>query len=148
MSGQEQSVARIELQQLLPRVEGLKQEGYRLVQVDCVRGEGFELNYSFAKELQLLTLRVLLPADAPKIPSIGGLYFCGALYENELHDLFGVQVQGLSLDYKGTFYRTRIKTPYNVASPPSGEEPGKGAPTSSAEAKGEGQAGADRKEEG
>jgi ech hydrogenase subunit D len=121
MRGDVQEVRQIEAEHLLPQVQGLKQDGFRLVQVDCIRGQGFELNYSFANGLRLVTLRVLLSSEGPKIPSIGELYFCGALYENELHDLFGVQIEGLALDYRGTFYRTKVKTPYSVASPPSGQ---------------------------
>jgi ech hydrogenase subunit D len=123
MNVQGQGVTRIEAAQLKARVEALKQDGFRLVQIDCVGGEGFELSYSFGKALRLVTLRVLLPGREPKIRSIGDLYFSAALYENELHDLFGVEIEGLALDYHGTFYRTRVRTPYAPAAAAPGEGP-------------------------
>ena len=36
------------------------------------------------------------------------------LYENEMHDLFGINVKNMAIDYKGTFYRTAVKTPFNT----------------------------------
>ena len=36
------------------------------------------------------------------------------LYENEIHDLFGVVVKNINIDYGGTLYRTAIKTPFSV----------------------------------
>ncbi len=36
------------------------------------------------------------------------------LYENEIHDLFGVVVKNITIDYRGTLYRTAIKTPFSV----------------------------------
>ena len=124
MNGDGQGIMEIGVEQLLPRIEDLKREGYRLVQVDCVRGECYELNYSFDKDLQLLTLRLRLDAGSAKIPSAGGLYLAAALYENELHDLFGIEVEGLPLDYGGTFYRTRVKTPFRSSQEASAQKEG------------------------
>jgi ech hydrogenase subunit D len=36
------------------------------------------------------------------------------LYENEIHDLFGVSIKDIALDYHGTLYRTSIKTPFSI----------------------------------
>ena len=36
------------------------------------------------------------------------------LYENEIHDLFGVVITHISIDYQGTLYRTAISTPFSV----------------------------------
>jgi ech hydrogenase subunit D len=122
-----QEVREIEAGQLVERVQELRRQGYRLVQIDCVRGEGFELNYSLGKDLSLLTLRVTLPDGSPRIRSLSGVYGSAALYENELHDLFGVEVEGLNPDYRGSFYRTRVKTPYNPPAETSVAGEGAGA---------------------
>jgi ech hydrogenase subunit D len=36
------------------------------------------------------------------------------LYENEIHDLFGVAIKNINIDYRGTLYRTAIKVPFSV----------------------------------
>jgi ech hydrogenase subunit D len=46
------------------------------------------------------------------LPSISSIYLCAILYENEIHDLFGVQVAGIAIDFKGKFYKTAIKFPF------------------------------------
>jgi ech hydrogenase subunit D len=127
MNRDHQEVIRVEAGQLVEQVQTLRQQGYRLVQIDCVRGEDFELNYSLGKDLSLLTLRVTLSGGSPRIRSLSGVYGSAALYENELHDLFGVQVEGLNPDYRGSFYRTRVKIPYNPPTETSVEAEGAGA---------------------
>jgi ech hydrogenase subunit D len=42
------------------------------------------------------------------------IYQNAFLYENEIHDLFGVVVTNISIDYHGTLYRTSIKAPFSV----------------------------------
>jgi ech hydrogenase subunit D len=55
------------------------------------------------------------------VPSISPIYGCAILYENEIHDLFNVKVDGLTVDFHGNFYKTAIKFPFgtNVAACPS-----------------------------
>jgi ech hydrogenase subunit D len=40
------------------------------------------------------------------------------LYENEIHDLFGVPVDGLAIDFKGNFYKTAVKFPLGSTKAP------------------------------
>ena len=77
-----------------------------------------ELTYSFDLNSQLSNLRLSLPGEAPHLPSISSVYLCAVLYENEIHDLFGVQVAGMAIDFKGKFYRTAIKYPFATAKLP------------------------------
>ena len=63
-------------------------------------------------DLQLTNLRVVLPGPAMLLPSISGIYGCAILYENEIKDLFGVQVEGLTVDFKGNFYKTKVPHPF------------------------------------
>jgi ech hydrogenase subunit D len=34
------------------------------------------------------------------------------LYENEIHDLFDIQVDGMAVDFHGNLYKTAIKHPF------------------------------------
>ena len=89
-------------------------EGYRFVQLGCSTLESsYELTYTFDKAYRLINLRITVVPDE-EIPSISVIYPNAFLYENELHDLFGPSVRNMSVDYRGTLYRTTLKTPFSV----------------------------------
>ena len=89
-------------------------EGYRLVQIGCSTLEsGYELNYSFDKDYRFKNLRITV-APGEEVPSISVIYPNAFLYENEIHDLFGVPIKNITIDYRGTLYQTAIKTPFSV----------------------------------
>jgi ech hydrogenase subunit D len=50
-----------------------------------------------------------------EVPSISVIYPNAFLYENEIHDLFGLITRNMSVDYRGTLYRTALKTPFSIA---------------------------------
>jgi ech hydrogenase subunit D len=58
------------------------------------------------------TIRVRLPLEGAELPSISSFYWSAFLYENEIHDLFGVTVHGMAIDFHGAFYKLAVKTPY------------------------------------
>lgn len=101
-------------QRLLELVKTLHADGHRLVQIGAtaLAEGGVELNYSFDKDRQFVNLRLPLAPDNLSAPSITGIYFCAFAYENEIHDLFGVNVEGNKLDFKGNFYKIAEKTPF------------------------------------
>ncbi|MDA8124087.1 MAG: NADH-quinone oxidoreductase subunit C [Deltaproteobacteria bacterium] len=91
---------------LLGEVQEMRDAGFRLVQIGATRTEeGFEVNYSFDKHFTFVNLKIKLPNNDREIPSVSGVYWCAFLYENELHDLFGLQIRHIAIDYKGTFYK-------------------------------------------
>lgn len=109
----ENKLSEISPDTLLDEVSRLKFEGYRLVQIGCTRTqEGYELTYSFGLDYDLLNLRFQL-ADGTELSSISHIFPSAYFYENEIHDLFGVPVSMLSVDYKGNLYRTGEKTPFH-----------------------------------
>ena len=58
-------------------------------------GETLEMLYHFSAKGLCLTLRVKLPANDPKVPTITGVYLNAESYERETMDLLGVVVEGL-----------------------------------------------------
>ena len=89
-------------------------EGYRLVQVGCSTLPGaYELTYSFDREYRFRNLRITVMPDE-EVPSISVIFPNAFLYENEIHDLFGVNIRHITVDYKGTLYRTAITTPFGI----------------------------------
>ena len=99
---------------LVGMVAQLFAEGYRLVQIGCTTLPGaYELNYSFDKDYRFKNLRVTA-APGEEVPSVSVIYPNAFLYENEIHDLFGVVIKNINIDYRGTLYRTAIKVPFSV----------------------------------
>jgi ech hydrogenase subunit D len=102
----------IEAEELLKRVEHMKENGFRLVQISCTRlGEVFELNYSFDKDYEFINIKFSITAGV-EIPSISFIYQPAFLYENEIHDLFGIKINNISIDYNGGLYKMAVKTPF------------------------------------
>lgn len=104
----------IELHDLLNRVARMKRDGCRLVQILCTRvEEGYELTYSFDKSYFLYNLRVIVPVNA-SVMSITSQYWYAFVWENEIHDLFGLKVEFISpdVDYGGKFFKLAEKTPW------------------------------------
>lgn len=111
---EEQKIIPIQVAELIEKVKGYSDSGFRLVQIGCTKsGETFEINYSFDKDYRFENLKVTLPDANVAVPSITGIYWAAFLYENEIHDLFGVMITGINIDYKGNFYRTSAKKPFN-----------------------------------
>lgn len=109
-----QEMILLEGHDLVGVVARLFAEGYRLVQIGCsTLPTAYELNYSFDKDYRFKNLRISV-APGEEVPSISMIYANAFLYENEIHDLFGVPVTNISIDYGGTLYRTAIKTPFSI----------------------------------
>ncbi len=97
---------------LLPNVLKMRADGQRLVQICSTRTkEGFDLVYSFAKEYVMTNLTFSVGEDE-EVLSISDIFAPAFLYENEIHDLFGINIKMMSVDYKGNLYRLSQKTPY------------------------------------
>ena len=94
------------------RAEGLKAEGYRMVQICAIAMDSAtELIYSFDRDHSLLNLKAVVPFGMG-VRSITPTYWAAFVYENEIHDLFGVEFEDSKLDYKGNFFRTGTETPW------------------------------------
>ncbi len=110
---EQQNIVAIDPQSLVSEAMKLKAQGYRLVQICATKaGEEYELSYSFGKEYELVCLRYCVP-DGGEITSISHIFAPAFLYENEIHDLFGIQVNLMTLDYEGNLYRLEKKTPFH-----------------------------------
>ena len=111
---EEQQTTPVEIGQLIGKVEEFRNQGYRLVQIGCTKtGNVFEINYSFDKAYEFRNIRVTITPET-EVPSITGMYWGAFIYENEMHDLFGILVRGMNIDYKGTLIRTAIKYPFGL----------------------------------
>lgn len=116
--GEPQEIIPIEKNNLLGMVSDFFAEGFRLVQIGCTTLQhAYELNYSFDKDYHFKNLRIIV-APEDEIQSISVIYPNAFLYENEIHDLFGLTIKNITVDYHGTLYRTAIKTPFSIENCP------------------------------
>ena len=91
--------AAVSTENLLHEIAYHHARGLRFVTLTCVDlGGSFEIIYHLAGEEGLTHLRLRLPKGSA-LPDISRVYPCAFLVENEIKDLFGVEVSGLPLDY-------------------------------------------------
>ena len=126
---EEQEMVTIDAKGLVGAVSELMATGHRLVQICCTTlAEGYEMNYSFDRDLHYKNLRLpVKPGE--EVQSISRIYWNAFLYENEIHDLFGIPITNIVIDYKGTLYRTCIPTPFGLKEKPAAGEEGKVQPS-------------------
>lgn len=105
-------IMQVDRENLVTEVLKLKHRDYRLIQICAAKeGEGIDLTYSFGKEYKMVGLRLhILPQE--DVVSISDIYTPAFLYENEIHDLFGVKIKMISVDYQGKLYRIKKAAPF------------------------------------
>ena len=106
-------IVEIELKDLLLKVMKMKNAKLRLSQACCAYVDGkIELSYSFSNDrnYDLITLRVKVDVDT-KIPSISEIMPSAIYYENEMKELFGINIQMIAVDYHNKLYRIKKKAP-------------------------------------
>lgn len=103
---------------LLELARQKKEDGWRYVQTLAVlTDDGFDVQYSFMKGdvLENHTIKGVTKEDV--VPSITGSFLAAFVFENEVHDLFGVNISDIAIDFKGNFYRVSQKEPMSIISP-------------------------------
>jgi ech hydrogenase subunit D len=99
---------------LLETVSDIKTAGYRLGQICATTmDENIEVLYSFEKDNALKNLKVEVPLRNAELHSLTAIYWPAFIYENEMHDLFGITFKNLALDFGGHFFKIAKKTPWN-----------------------------------
>ena len=110
----------IDREPFLARVEEYHKGGWRLALINAASvlsneqyPEGAcEIAWVFAKGTELEKIReVVVPGD--EVPSISASYGAAFLYENEIRELFGMNVTGINLDLQGQLYKTAERIPFS-----------------------------------
>ena len=117
---------------LLSHVQALKGAGARFVQMHaerCVDDGSYRLVYTFinvrAAQEQIArdgnyaieNLVVEGIDQYQEIPSISSYYPAVFPFENEAHDLFGLAITDMQIDFKGFFYQVSTAEPMSVITP-------------------------------
>ena len=120
------------LDELLSHVQALKGVGARFVQMHaerCVDDGSYRLVYTFinvrAAQEQIArdgnyaieNLVVEGIDQYQEIPSISSYYPAVFPFENEAHDLFGLAITDMQIDFKGFFYQVSTAEPMSVITP-------------------------------
>jgi ech hydrogenase subunit D len=109
-----QEILPISVGDVIAKADQAKRDGNRLVQIGCTKiDDTFEIIYVYDKDYKLTSYRITVKQD-DEVPSISGVYWGAFVYENEIHDLYGIHVTGINVDFKGTFYKTTIQHPFSV----------------------------------
>lgn len=97
-------------EEIVKIAENQAAEGYRLIQIACSRTPAeMDMIYTFeTKDYQSVSYKMPVDTASP-VPSISGVFHYAFMYENEIHDLYGVTVEGMAVDFKGTLYETAKK---------------------------------------
>jgi len=110
------------VQDLLSNAQDMKAAGYRLIQIcGTPAGESIEVLYSFEKDNDVKSWKYTIGAVDPELHSVTAIYPYAFVYENEIHDLFGITFKNISLDFGGNFYKIAKKTPWNPVTGKGGE---------------------------
>ena len=120
------------IDELLPHVQALKGAGARFVQMHVERSVddgSYRLVYTFinvraAREHIAqdgsYAIENLVAEDIDRyqeIPSISSYYPAVFPFENEVHDLFGLAITDMQIDFKGFFYQVSTAEPMSVITP-------------------------------
>lgn len=106
----EQTYISVTPSEIVQKAQDYAKDGFRLIQICCTKtpNEMFLL-YTFEK-LDLECENLTMPVNVgDTVPSISGVFFGAFLYENECHDLYGVNFSDMAVDFQGTFYETSVK---------------------------------------
>jgi len=110
----ENELEEIHHEKLLRKVMLKKNEGLRLSQICCAYVEGkVELSYSFENDetYEYKTLRLVIDPETP-IPSVTEFYPYAFLYENEMKELFGLDIRMINVDFDNKLYRINVEAPF------------------------------------
>lgn len=124
--------ATVGIEELLSHVQALKGVGARFVQMHAERNVddgSYRLVYTF---INVCAAREHIAQDGSyaienlvvegidryqEIPSISSYYPAVFPFENEAHDLFGLAVTDMQIDFKGFFYQVSTAEPMSVITP-------------------------------
>ena len=105
-------IYKIEKVELLPVIMEKKNDYWRLLQICCAFADGkSEVTYSFASGYEIANYRLVVEKDE-EVPSISRVYKAAIFYENEMKELFGLNVEHMKVDLQNKLYRIDAEVPF------------------------------------
>ena len=108
---QQQELIHVKKVDILNKTREMKNAGYRLVHMCAL--QDLALRYSFEKDEKLVVFCFSAEGNEP-VESISSVFSYAFMYENEIKDLFGIDIANMNLDFNGHFYETTVKMPFRA----------------------------------
>ncbi len=88
--------------QLLVEAHNMLFDDYRFITATCVDNgdQTLDVIYHFDKNLEMKNFKIRVQ-KGEEVPSISKIYFCALLVENEMKELFGINITNIAIDYGG-----------------------------------------------
>jgi ech hydrogenase subunit D len=98
-----QNIETVKLENLIGTIQAKKSKNARLIAISASSKENTEISYSFDFDGEQEIVRIII--NDGEVPSITKIYPYAFLYENEIKELFGVKINGISVDFNGNLYK-------------------------------------------
>lgn len=97
-----ENLVEITSDQLLAEVQKAKYEGYRLITATSVDNgdDTIDIIYHFDKDYGMRNYKITVK-KGESVPSVSKIFFCALLVENEMKELFGINITDIVVDYGG-----------------------------------------------
>lgn len=110
------------LDQLLDTCKEYKEKGYRLDQLlpKLERDDTITMIYTFVMGEEIVNFKIGgIIKNETVVPSVTELFIAAFVFENEAHELYGVNIEDNVLDFKGNFYKfpEGVEAPMTIISP-------------------------------
>ena len=87
-----------------------KADGARLIALTALKeGGGYAIHYLFSAGANVEDFKIKVPKSKPEVESISKAYPPAAVYELEIHELFGIKFKGNPLIGKTRFLPESLK---------------------------------------
>lgn len=141
------------LENLIDTCKEYKEKGYRLDQLlpKLERDNTITLIYTFVLDNEIVNFKIGgIIKNETVVPSVTELFIAAFVFENEAHELYGVNIEGNVLDFKGNFYKfpDGEEAPMTIISPEQLAAREKAAKIAAAKAAREAKAKASRESDG
>lgn len=106
-------IEEIDPRELLDVITRIRHDEWRLIQICAtkVADNTYEILYTFGRAYDWKNIRITVHGE-DKVSSITSIYEVAYLYENEIHDLFGIEIDMMNYDFGGKLFRTGMPTPF------------------------------------
>jgi NADH:ubiquinone oxidoreductase subunit C len=97
-----ENLVEITIDQLLAETSKSKYQGYRFITATCADNgdDTIDVFYHYDKDYKMKNLKITVQ-KGEEVPSISKVFFSAALVENEMKELFGVNITDMVIDFGG-----------------------------------------------
>lgn len=97
-----ENLVEVTIDQLLGETSKSKYQGYRFVTASCADNgdDTIDVLYHFDKDYKMKNIKITVN-KGEEVPSISKAFFSAVLVENEMKELFGINITDIAIDFGG-----------------------------------------------